>query len=50
MMKEHKLHIISLYAHTVKRSEENNELRENFYECLESIIEKTPKKDIVISV
>ena len=47
-MKEHKLHIISIYAHTHKRSEENNELRENFYECLESILEKIPKRDIVI--
>ena len=32
----------------MKTSEENPELREDFYETIESIIDKTPKRDVII--
>ena len=47
-LKDHKAKIISVYAHTLKTSEENPELREDFYETIESIIDKTPKRDVII--
>ena len=39
---------MSVYAHTLKVSEGNPELREEFYEAIETIIDKTPKRDAII--
>ena len=47
-LKENKLHVIAVYAHTLQRSEENNQLRDTFYETLENVIEKIPKRDVVV--
>ena len=47
-LRGHRATIISAYAHTLKVSEGNPELREEFYETIESIIDKTPKRDAII--
>ena len=47
-LKDHKLHYISAYAHTLEKSNKNPEDRENFYEALEATIEKTPERDLLI--
>ena len=47
-LKEHKLHLIAIYAHTLQRSEGNNELRDTFYETLENTLEKILRRDIVV--
>ena len=47
-LKEHNLVFISAYAHTLEKSEKEPNLREEFYEALESIIEKTAKRDLLV--
>ena len=47
-LKNYKAKIISVYAHTLKIAEENTEIREEFYETIENIIDKTPKRDVII--
>ena len=44
------LHCISAYAPTLKRSEDDPKIREDFYEQLEKAISKFPKRDIVTIV
>ncbi len=36
-LKEYKLHLIAIYAHTLPWSEENNKLQDTIYETLESV-------------
>ena len=47
-LRDHRATIISAYAHTLKVSEGNPELRGELYETIESIIDKTPKRDAII--
>jgi len=47
-LKKHKMHYISAYAHTLDNSEKEPKLREDFYEALESVIEKKAKRDFLI--
>ena len=43
-----KLHIISAYAPTLPKSEKHPEIRDKFYEQLEGIINKIPRRDLVV--
>ena len=43
-----KLVIISICTHTLQKSEENPNAREDFYEILETLVDNIPKRDIVI--
>ena len=47
-LKEHSLHFISAYAHTLDKSEKEPNIREEFYEALEATIEKTAKRDLLV--
>ena len=43
-----KLLLISIYAHTHEKSEKTPELREDFYEALDSVISRVPKRDEIV--
>ena len=47
-LKEHKLLFISAYAHTLQKSEQDENTREEFYEALESLIEKVVQRDLLV--
>ena len=47
-LKHCKLIFISAYAHTKEKSEKTTELREEFYETLETIISRTTKRDEIV--
>ena len=47
-LKDHNLMFISAYAHTLDKSEKEPNLREEVYEALEAIIEKTAKRDLLV--
>ena len=47
-LKDHNLLFISAYAHTLEKSEKEPNLREEFYEALEAVIEKAAKRDLLI--
>ena len=47
-LKNNKLLLIAAYAHTLDVCNKSPEFRENFYNTLEGIIHKTPKRNSVI--
>ena len=47
-IKGHTLVYVSAYAHTLQKSEQDPNNREEFYEILETIIDKTSKRDLLI--
>ena len=47
-LKEHKIHYISAYAPTLDKSEKDPKLRDDFYDALESVIDKKAKRDLLV--
>ena len=47
-LKDHKVMVIAIYAHTLQKSEKYPTEREDFYETIEKIIDKIPARDVII--
>ena len=43
--KDRKIHVIAVYAHTLKAAEQHPEWREEMYEILDSETQKVPARD-----